>query len=102
MDSEKEALVLAPFRSRGFRPYAFGIVGVVVVSVLRYFLSEVLGVHHSFSLYFLAVTVTAWTGGLWPTIVIALVSALAGDFFFSEPPLSFAIDTPEELASLVI
>jgi signal transduction histidine kinase len=77
-------------------------VGVVVVSVLRYFLSEVLGVHHSFSLYFLAVTVTAWTGGLWPTIVIALVSALAGDFFFSEPPFSFAIDTPEELASLVI
>jgi signal transduction histidine kinase len=94
--------VLAPFRYRGFRPYALGIVGVVAASVLRYLLEPVLGEHHSFSLYFLAVSVTAWTGGLWPAIVIALVSAAAGDFFFSEPPFSLEISTPEELASLSI
>jgi signal transduction histidine kinase len=80
---------------------------VVAASILRYyvdpvFVDPVLGEHHSFSLYFLAVSVTAWTGGLWPAIVIALISALAGDFFFSDPPFSFEISSGEELASLVI
>ena len=61
-----------------------------------------LGEHLSFSFDFLAVFVAAWTGGMWPAIVTAVISALVGNFFFTDPYLSLGITSVEELLDMVI
>lgn len=92
--------MLAPFRYRGFRPYAVGIVGVVVASLLRKLFDPYLGQHLSFSFDYLAVFVAAWTGGLWPALATATLSALVSNFFFTDPYLSLAINSAEEFIDL--
>lgn len=93
--------MLAPFRAVGLRPYAVGFVGVVVATLLRFLLDPVLGEHLSFSFHYLAVSVAAWTGGVWPAVVTAVISAFVGDFFFSDPYLSLEISGSEELVNLI-
>ncbi len=94
--------MLAPFRSRGLTPYAVGIASVVVATLLRYLVDAFLGEHLSFSFYFLAVAVTAWIGGVWPALLTALLSSLAGNYFFTHTRGSLSIDTQEELFSLLL
>jgi signal transduction histidine kinase len=93
--------VLAPFRYRGFTPYVLGIAGVVVAWLLRSSLDEFLGEHLSFAFDYLAVFVAAWTGGLWPALATAILSALVGNYFFTQPHGSLAIDSIEELIDLI-
>ena len=93
--------MLAPFRYRGFRPYAVGFIGVVVASLLRKLFDPYLGEHLSFSFDYLAVFVAAWTGGLWPAIATAILSSLVGNYFFTDPYLSLAINSVEELIDLI-
>jgi signal transduction histidine kinase len=94
--------VLAPFRYRGFTPYAFGIIGVVVATILRSLCDQYLGAHLSFSFDYLAVFVAAWTGGLWPAIATAILSSLVGNFLFTDPYLSLAINSVEEFIDLTV
>lgn len=93
--------MLAPFRSRGFTPYAMGILGVVLASILRRVLDPYLGIHLSFSFEYLAVFMAAWTGGLWPAVATAVVSALVGNLLFTDPYLSLAINSIEEAIELI-
>jgi signal transduction histidine kinase len=93
--------MLAPFRSAGIRPYAFGIIGVVIASLLRSYFDPYLGEHLSFSFDYLAVFVAAWTGGVWPAIATAIVSALVSNYFFTDPYLSLEISSIEELLDLI-
>src|SRR5262245_56474163 len=79
----KEAELLAPFRSRGFRPYAIGTLGVAIASLLRFLFDPFLGEHLSFSFDYLAVFVAAWTGGMWPAIATASISSLVSSYFFT-------------------
>ena len=58
---------------------------------------EQIGEHLSFSFDYLAVFMAAWTGGFWPAIVTAIISALVSNFFFTDPYLSLAIGSIEEL-----
>ena len=92
--------MLAPFRYRGFTPYAVGLVGVVVASLLRKLFDPYLGQHLSFSFDYLAVFVAAWTGGLWPALATATLSALVSNYFFTDPYLSLAINSAEEFIDL--
>ena len=92
--------MLAPFRSRGFTPYALGILGVVVAWLIRKPLDPFLGEHLSFSFDYLAVFVAAWTGGFWPAIATGILSSLVGNYFFTLPHHSLAIGSVEELIDL--
>ena len=89
--------MLAPFRYRGIKPYIIGIVGVAIASLLRKWLADDLGEHLSFSFHFLAVFIAAWTGGLWPAAVTAVLSALLGNYMFTS---SWLITSKEELLDL--
>lgn len=93
--------MLAPFRSRGITPYIVGMVGVVAATLLRLFFDPVLGEHLSFSFHYLAVSSAAWIGGVRPAAVTAMLSALVGNFFFTDPYHSLEINTNEELVNLV-
>ncbi|HVT29301.1 MAG TPA: ATP-binding protein, partial [Lacipirellulaceae bacterium] len=93
--------MLAPFRSRGLRPYSVGIAGVVVASLLRSLVNPYLGEHLSFSFDYLAVFIAAWTGGVWPAIVTAIISSLVSNFLFTDPYLSLQITSVEEFFDLI-
>lgn len=90
--------MLAPFRSRGVTPYLIGVAGVVVATLLRQFLDPLLGDHLSFSFALLAVFVAAWTGGVWPAVATAILSAVVSNYFFTA---SLNISTPEEFLDLL-
>ncbi len=92
--------MLAPFRSRGFTPYALGLFGVVVASILRNRLDPFLGEHLSFSFDYLAVFIAAWTGGFWPAIATALLSSFVANYMFTHPRGSLAITSLEEFIDL--
>jgi two-component system CheB/CheR fusion protein len=94
--------MLAPLRTPGLVPYAAGLIGVVVAGTLRWRYDVVLGNHASFTFFFLAVSVAAWTGGVWPAVATALLSCLVGNYFFSHPLGSFYISGHEEFISLLI
>jgi signal transduction histidine kinase len=64
-------------------------------------LDPFLGDHLSFSFHFLAVSVAAWTGGIGPAVFTAIISAIVGDLFFSDPYLSLQISGSEELVNLI-
>ncbi|HEX3601226.1 MAG TPA: HAMP domain-containing sensor histidine kinase [Lacipirellulaceae bacterium] len=92
--------MLAPFRSRGVTPYLVGLAGVVVATGLRLLLHPYLGDHLSFSFHLLAVFLAGWTGGFWPAAATAFLSALIGNFLFTDPHWSLAITSSEELLDL--
>lgn len=94
--------MLAPYRFHGATPYLIGFVGVVVATLLRFPFHPALGEHLSYGFDFLAVFMAAWTGGLWPAVATAILSSLAGDFFFSSPRYSFQIDSVEELLEMTV
>jgi signal transduction histidine kinase len=89
--------MLAPFRSPGVRPYLYGIFGVLVTTLLRSPLHSNLGEHLSFSFNFLAVFVAAWTGGIWPALVTAILGVITSEYYFSD---SIKITSLEEFLDL--
>ncbi|MCZ7572140.1 MAG: PAS domain S-box protein [Ardenticatenaceae bacterium] len=55
-----------------------------------------------FLLFFAAVALTAWYGGLGPALLATLLGALASDYFLLPPLYAFALITPHTLARLTI
>jgi signal transduction histidine kinase len=94
--------VIAPFRFRGVRPYLIGFAGIAIATMLRHWLGKYLDEHLALVLDFLAVSLAAWTGGMWPAIATALLGALTGNFLFTQPSLSLQIENIEELVELVL
>jgi signal transduction histidine kinase len=91
--------MLAPFRSRGVRPYLYGLAGAIVATLLRLSLHPWLGEHLSFSFDYLAVFLAAWTGGMWPAVTTAILCAIVSNYNFTE---SLQISSLEELLDLTI
>jgi signal transduction histidine kinase len=74
----------------------------VLAWAVRYAFHSVLNDHASFSVFFLAVSVAAWTGGVWPAVVTAVIGSLVGNYFFTAPAGSIAISGAEELFALIL
>jgi two-component system sensor histidine kinase KdpD len=53
-------------------------------------------------LFLPAVLAAAALYGLWPSLVAAFASALAYNFFFTAPRMSFRIDNPNDLVTVVV
>jgi len=53
-------------------------------------------------LYLPAVLVSGVTAGLWPALLAALASALAYNFFFTAPHMTFRIDNPNDIVTVII
>ncbi|MEX0611740.1 MAG: ATP-binding protein [Pirellulales bacterium] len=94
--------MLVPFRSRRTKAYAIAGISLVLATALRYYLDPFLGDHLSFSFYFLAVSLAAWTGGVWPAVITAVLSGLIGNYLFTHPQWSLTIHNHEEFFSLAL
>jgi signal transduction histidine kinase len=94
--------MLAPRRSTTLICYLLASISLLLATGLRFLLDDFLGDHLSFSFYFLAVSIVAWTGGIWPAFVTALISCLIGNYFFSHPQGQLVISDSEEFYALAL
>src|SRR5215813_12588539 len=69
--------------------YGLALGSVMAAFAARLILEPVLGAVAPLVLFSLAVTVSAWYGGLGPGLVATLGSGLLGDYFFIEPLHTF-------------
>jgi signal transduction histidine kinase len=80
-----------PFRSRATTRYLVAVALVVVVTLLRLPLGSLLGNSVPFILYFPAIVMAGWFGGLGPGLVATLLSGYCAKTWFFEPVGSFEI-----------
>jgi signal transduction histidine kinase len=89
-------------KRRVWLAYAVAAVSIGAATAIRFSLDAVLGEHLIFSVYYLAVTLAAWAGGLRPALATAVVSSLIANWLFSEPQGSLRINNAEEFFALVL
>jgi len=81
--------------SRDFSPlarYVFAIATVIVSSLLRAALDPLLGGEGvPFILYYPAIVIAAWFGGLWPGILATVLGGLIACYVFIPPAYSFVV-----------
>src|SRR5215471_1833259 len=82
--------------------YGFAVVAVAIAAVLRFALAPVLGDGVAFILFYPAVFLCAWYGGLWPGLLAAALSSLVAWFVFIPPFFSFALPDPANAAQLTV
>jgi signal transduction histidine kinase len=73
--------------------YGLALGSVLGAFAARYILEPTLGEVAPLVLFSLAVTVSAWYGGLGPGLVATLASGLLGDYFFIEPLHTFRMSS---------
>src|SRR5262249_27258770 len=73
--------------------YGLALGSVLAAFAARFILEPTLGAVAPLVLSSLAVTVSAWYGGLGPGLVATLASGLLGDYFFIPPLYTFRLST---------
>ena len=81
--------------------YSVACAAVIVVTLVKVRFAPALGADSPFLLFFAAVTVSAWFGGVGPALVSTLMSAAACAYFFFPPDLSFAVESGTDRVRLV-
>jgi len=94
---------IKPPRFLNWQGYLQGLVLVTVATLIGQLIHQLFTPTTIMGLYVLAVVITAYFGGLGPSIMVSVVGVLAFDFFFIQPYLSFNVsDTQYILTFLVL
>ena len=80
--------------------YGVAVIATILATLLRKLLDPVLGDTAPFSAYFVAIMLTAWYGGLGPSLVALVSGALLAGYLFVEPRGSLLIYDLEHQVSL--
>jgi len=75
---------------------------VAAALAFRLMLTPVIGDQFPFTLFYLAVVVTAWCGGLRPALAALLLGALASDYFLLDHKGSFDLMAVDDVVGLVL
>ena len=90
-------------RILNWKGYLQGLALVAVATLIGQLIHQLFTPTTIMALYVLAVVITAYLGGLGPSILVSIVGVLAFDFFFVRPYLSFNVsDTQYILTFLVL
>ena len=90
-------------RFTNWQGYLEGMALVAVATLIGQLIHQLFTPTTIMGLYVLAVVITAYLGGLGPSIMVSIVGVLAFDFFFIRPYLSFSVsDTQYILTFLVL
>jgi PAS domain S-box-containing protein len=81
--------------------YAVAIASPAIALLLTLWLEQVLS-HTIAVLFFLAVTVTTWYGGIQPGLVSIVLSTLAINYYFTPPKYAFVVAAPADAVRLLI
>jgi K+-sensing histidine kinase KdpD len=82
--------------------YAFTLLAVTLATLLRFALIPFLNLEAPFILYFPAVVLCAWFGGLGPGLVATALGGVIALYFFFPPQYSFELSAPTVAAQLII
>src|SRR5258708_4467011 len=82
--------------------YSLAVLAPAVSLAVRWSLRPVLGDGVPHMVFFPAVMIAAYVGGLWPGLLATLISAAAADYFLVEPLYSFAIAKPAHAVGLTL
>jgi signal transduction histidine kinase len=82
--------------------YAAAFLGVGLATAIRFTLDEMLGEHLMFSLYYVAVAVAAWAGGVRPAMITAIASAILANYIFSDPRGQLIIPNVREFWAMIV
>jgi signal transduction histidine kinase len=82
--------------------YGAALLGIGAATAIRFALDPVLGAQMQFSVYFLAVSLAAWSGGIRAAMITALLSSVLANYIFSDPRGFLKITNWEELCGLII
>ena len=82
--------------------YSCAVIGVVLMTILRYELNPVLHDRAPFTLFFVAVVFSAWIGGVGSGAVTVLLSAVAVWYFFIPPTNSFTSAKSTDTGTLIV
>lgn len=80
--------------------YGIAIFCILAALALRMAVDSCVGDRLPYVTFFVAVTVTAWFGGLWPALLAAVLGYLAADWFFVPPRYSLFIMTIADAADV--
>src|SRR6476660_6991192 len=80
--------------------YFCAAVGIAAATEIRYLLNQELGQNLIFSMYYLAVSLAGFAGGLTPALVTALVSSILANYLFTEPRGMLQLKSAEDVWSL--
>ena len=94
----------APERSAAaqLRGYAEALLMVVAATFVGLAMAPRWGSSSIDLLYLPAVLVAGVTAGLGPALLAALASALAYNFFFTAPQMTFRIDSPNDIVTVIV
>src|SRR5215204_250300 len=87
---------------RGIVVYSLALLGVGAATAIRFAIDPLVGEHLMFSMYFLAVSVAAWVGGVRPAMVTAILCSILANYLFSNPRGHWEINSTEELCGLIV
>ena len=82
--------------------YGFAFVAVALATVLRLLLDPLLREQAPYTAYFLAIALTAWYGGLGPSLVALVASAAVSTYLFTPPRGSFLVHGVEDQSALAL
>lgn len=85
-----------------FLRYGIALISTALATVLRWWLDPVLESHIPFTTYYAAIMITAWYGGLGPSILALVSGALLASILFIEPRGSILIYDLEHQVGLVL
>ena len=83
------------------RNYLICLALIVLITGAGWFVKSFIPITIFAMIYLLVVVVVAWRRGLLPAIFTTVVSALAFDFFLTQPYLSFTISNPEDIITFL-
>jgi PAS domain S-box-containing protein len=81
--------------------YGLAVASAAAATGLALLLRDPLG-EAPLPLFFTAVMLSAWYGGLWPGLLTTVLGGLAINYFFEDPPLEFAIVAPSTVLRMVL
>ena len=97
--ADPRAIQLPAAQSRG---YAEALLFVAGSTLLGLALTPKWGNSAVDLLFLPAVLATAVLGGLWPALFAALLAALAYNFFFTAPHMTFRISNPNDIVTVIV
>ncbi|HTK82325.1 MAG TPA: sensor histidine kinase KdpD [Bacteroidota bacterium] len=100
-DRKPKALFRVPDIQSGFAQYAIATGIIVLVSVLCYPFTSLLGYQTVSLMLLLTVVLLPLRLGVGPVLLAAVLSALSWDFFFIPPRFTFFITTPQDVLMVV-
>jgi signal transduction histidine kinase len=98
--SSQNSLAMKRPSRRTVYAYFCAAVGIAAATEIRYLLNPELGQNLIFSMYYLAVSLAGWAGGLTPALVTALLSSVLANYLFTEPRGMLHIKSAEDVWAL--